>query len=197
MSENIVWSDGYVSREQFEKKNGHKGCVLWFTGLSGSGKSTIATALEQLLFELKTQVFVLDGDNVRHGLNKDLGFTEEGRKENIRRISEVANLFKESGSITLTAFISPYRADREQARGVIGESDFLEVFIDTPLETCIERDPKGLYKKAINKEIPNFTGITDPYEEPENPALHITTENKSVEECAQEIVNKLKVKEII
>ncbi len=194
---NIVWSDGYIKTEDFEKKNGHKSAVLWFTGLSGSGKSTIARAVQQQLFENGCQVMVLDGDNIRHGLNSDLSFTNEGRKENIRRISEVAKLFQQAGFIVLTAFISPYREDRNRAREIIEPAPFLEIFIDTDIETCKKRDPKGLYKKALNNEIDNFTGISAPYEKPEHPELTVPTSGLSVEDSAQLIVRQLKEKRII
>lgn len=196
-NKNIVWDDSYLSRSDFEKQAGHQSAVLWFTGLSGSGKSTIAKALERKLFSDNKRVFVLDGDNIRHGLNSDLDFSEEGRKENIRRISEVARLFKESGTIVITAFISPYLRDRKQAREIIGNEDMLEIFMDTPLQVCIERDPKGLYKKALNKEIKGFTGIDDPYEKPENPDLVIRTENGTIDESVNVIMGFLREKGII
>ena len=154
---------------------GQRGCVVWFTGLSGSGKSTLARALEERLVSSGHLVYVLDGDNIRHGLNCDLGFSPEDRNENIRRIGEVAALFRDAGIVVLTAFISPYRADRDLARQAVGEDRFLEVFVDAPLATCEERDPKGLYVKARAGEIPEFTGLTAPYEEPPNPALVVNT----------------------
>lgn len=184
---NIVWHPGYVAQEDFEQRNGHRAAVLWFTGLSGSGKSTIARATEWLLFRQEKQVYVLDGDNIRHGLNQDLDFSPEGRQENIRRIGEVAQLFRAHGSIVLTAFISPYRADRQRVRERIG-AGFHEVYIDTPLETCKQRDPKGLYAKAIAGEISNFTGISAPYEAPPAPELHLRTQGKTVEACAEEVL---------
>jgi adenylylsulfate kinase len=171
-------------------KNSHKPAVLWFTGLSGSGKSTLANAVEMLLHRRGCQTQVLDGDNVRMGLNKDLSFSSTDRKENIRRISEVASLFRQSGTLVCTAFISPYREDREAARSVIGE-DFIEVFVRATVDVCEERDPKGLYKKARSGEIPNFTGVSAPYEEPENAEIVIDTANKDVEQCAHEIVQYL------
>ena len=168
MSKNITKHSFTVSREQREVNNGHQGKVIWFTGLSGSGKSTIANALDEVLHKRGLKTYILDGDNVRMGLNKDLGFSPQDRKENIRRISETAKLFADAGTIVLTAFISPYQEDRQQAREIIGDLDFSEVFINTPLEECERRDPKGLYKKARAGEIKGFTGIDAPYEEPEN-----------------------------
>jgi adenylyl-sulfate kinase len=190
---NIVWHPHKVMRKDREKIKNQKSCVLWFTGLSGSGKSTIANEVENQLNKMGFHTYLLDGDNVRHGLNKDLGFSDSDRKENIRRISEVAKLFVDSGLITLTAFISPFREDRQQARDIIGE-DFIEVFIDTPFEECAKRDPKGLYKKALNGEIKNFTGLDSPYEPPINPEIHIKTLECNVEECAKKIIEFLKEK---
>ena len=190
-STNIVWADGYATQQAYEERNGHRGVVLWFTGLSGAGKSTLAKALQKHLFETGYQVTALDGDNVRHGLNRDLSFSAEDRTENIRRISEVAKLFKNAGFITITAFISPYRSDRGGARNIVGEGDFLEVFVKADLDVCIQRDPKGLYKKALNNEIPKFTGISDPYEAPENPEVTVDTTDISVEEGVAQIVNYL------
>ena len=174
MAENIHWHDHTVSREAKEKLFKQQGKVLWFTGLSGSGKSTIANATEHKLHELGYKTMVLDGDNIRMGLCKDLGFSPQDRSENIRRISEVAKLFAESGTIVLTAFISPYREDREMARSIIGQ-DFIEIFVDTPLDVCEGRDPKGLYKKARTGEIKGFTGIDSPYEAPLRPDMIIDT----------------------
>ncbi len=173
------------------KLYGHQSPVLWLTGLSGSGKSTIANELESRLFTSNIRTHVLDGDNVRMGLNKDLGFSDEGRKENIRRISEVANLFSDSGTLTITAFISPFEEDRNSAREIIGEDNFIEIFIDTDLEICEERDPKGLYKKARAGEITNFTGIDSPYESPTNPSLCIDAGNNTVENCVNTIIDYL------
>ena len=170
MSANLIKHNFLVSREQREKNNGHPGLVIWFTGLSGSGKSTIANELDLELNNRGLKTYVLDGDNVRMHLNKDLGFSPEDRKENIRRISEVAKLFADSGTIVMTAFISPYKEDRESAREVIG-SDYVEVYVNIPLEECIKRDTKGLYKKAIAGEIKGFTGIDAPYEEPLSPEI--------------------------
>ncbi len=196
-SKNIVWHDGTITREDRAKKFGQKGCVLWFTGLSGSGKSTLARELEAALFNMGKNVYVLDGDNIRHGLNNDLGFSPEDRKENIRRIGEVAKLFADAGIIALTAFISPYRADREGARNLMGDGDFIEVYVKCSLEECERRDPKGMYKKARKGEIKSFTGLTAPYEEPENSELTIDTENLSLETCVNDIVEFLKEREII
>ena len=194
---NVVWHEGYVAYDDFKKRNAHEAAVVWFTGLSGSGKSTVAREVEWRLHEMGKQVYVLDGDNIRHGLNKDLGFTPEDRVENIRRIGEVAKLFRESGTIVLTAFISPYIADRDIARQLLPEGAFHEVFVDCPLDECIKRDPKGLYQKAIDGVIPNFTGISAPYEAPENPSLTLQTGDHSLEECVDQVVAMLKEQGII
>lgn len=170
------------------KLNGHRGKVLWFTGLSGSGKSTVANAVEQALYDRGIRTFTLDGDNVRHGLNKDLGFTDADRVENIRRIAEVARLMVDAGMVVLTAFISPFRSERDMARSLFEPDEFAEIFVDVPLETAEERDPKGLYKKARRGEIPNFTGIDSPYEPPINPELRLSTGDRPLEECAAEVV---------
>ncbi|KOY82080.1 adenylyl-sulfate kinase [Lysinibacillus macroides] len=191
MSSNIVWHEASITKEERRSKNKHQSFILWFTGLSASGKSSVANAFARQLFESGNQAFVLDGDNVRHGLNKDLGFDEVGRKENIRRIGEVAKLFVESGQIVLTAFISPYREDREVVRKLVADGEFIEVYVKCSVETCEQRDPKGLYKKARNAEIPNFTGISAPYEEPENPEITLNTEQYSIEECAQQLTQIL------
>jgi adenylylsulfate kinase len=167
--------------------------VLWFTGLSGSGKSTVANAVDLMLHQLGAKTYVLDGDNVRHGLNGDLGFSDEDRVENIRRIGEVSKLFVDAGLLVSTAFISPFIADREMVRKQLPAGHFIEVFVDTPLSVCESRDPKGLYKKARAGEIKNFTGIDSAYELPENPEVHIKTAEKSVEECAKQVVEYLKV----
>ena len=194
MSTNLINHNFLVSRDQREKINGHPGIVIWFTGLSASGKSTIANALDVELNKRGLRTYILDGDNVRMGLNKDLGFSPESRKENIRRISEVAKLFADSGTIVMTAFISPYKKDRESARDVIG-SDYIEVFVNTPIDDCINRDPKGLYKKAIAGEIKGFTGIDAPYEEPLNPEINL--ENLSIEKSVEILINYLKQQCII
>jgi|TARA_B110000196_G_C20992859_1_gene589064 adenylylsulfate kinase len=194
MPTNLTKNNFLVSRNQREKVSGHPGKIIWFTGLSASGKSTIANALDLELNKRGLRTYILDGDNVRMRLNKDLGFSPESRKENIRRISEVAKLFADSGTIVMTAFISPYREDRKSAREVIG-SDYVEVFVNTPVEECINRDPKGLYKKAIAGEIKGFTGIDAPYEEPLNPEINL--ENLSIEKSVEILINYLKQQCII
>jgi len=190
-SRNIVWHEGIVTRADREKMTGHKGCTIWMTGLSGSGKSTLAVALEKTLLDRGVRTFVLDGDNVRHGLNKDLGFSPADRNENIRRIGEVAKLFTEAGVVNITAFISPYRADRDQVRALMAPGDFIEAFVDCPVETCEERDPKGLYKKARAGEIKEFTGISAPYEAPETPEITLHTGRDSKEETLRQLVEFL------
>ena len=189
MATNLTKHNFLVSREQREHISGHKGKVLWFTGLSGSGKSTLANALDKKLNSKKYNTYILDGDNVRMGLNKDLGFSPQDRKENIRRISEVAKLFADSGKIVMTAFISPYSKDRNEARKLIG-NDFIEIFVNTSIDKCIERDPKGLYKKALNGEIKGFTGIDAPYQEPQDAEIEIN--NLSIEESIDLIIKKLR-----
>ena len=180
---NITWHEGHVGREEREKFLDQKGALIWFTGLSGSGKSTIAFTLEHALVQRGHLCYVLDGDNVRHGLNKNLGFSAEDREENIRRIGEVGNLFVDAGLITITSFISPYRKDRDQARETVGPDSFFEEFCDAPLEVCEERDPKGLYKKARAGELKGFTGIDDPYEAPQKPELVLDTSKVSPQEA--------------
>jgi len=192
----IVWHDAAVSHADRVGRHGHQPCVLWYTGLSGSGKSTIANAVDRKLFELGCHTYLLDGDNVRHGLNQDLGFDDASRVENIRRITEVARLFVDAGLIVGTAFISPFIADRAQARELAGQH-FIEVFIDTPLEICEQRDPKGLYKKARAGDIPHFTGISSPYEAPEAPEIHVRTAELSIEQAAQQIVDYLVRKGVV
>jgi bifunctional enzyme CysN/CysC len=186
-----------VSREEREALNGHKPVVLWFTGLSGSGKSTIANLVERALHDQGVRTFLLDGDNVRHGLNKDLGFTDEDRVENIRRVGEVAKLFVEAGMVVLTSFISPFRAERRMARELLADGEFLEVFVDTPIEDCIKRDPKGLYVKAQKGEIANFTGISSPYETPENAEIVLDTSRQTAEEAARQVLKALADRGII
>ena len=188
---NLHFHEHRVARELKEKRNQHKSRVLWFTGLSGSGKSTVANAAEKILHDMGLQTYVLDGDNVRMGLNKDLGFSHKDRTENIRRITEVANLFADSGSIILTAFISPYREDRDKAREIISTDDFIEVFVSADLSVCELRDTKGLYKKARAGEIKGFTGIDAPYEVPLNPELIVETDKNDIETCAQIVVDYL------
>jgi adenylylsulfate kinase len=188
---NIVWHQGAVTRDDRTQLNGHRGCTVWLTGLSGSGKSTIAVDLEKRLLERGVRTYILDGDNIRHGLNKNLGFSPEDRTENIRRIGEVAKLFTDAGLVAVTAFISPYRADRDQVRALMPAGDFVEVFVDCPVEVCEQRDVKGLYKKARAGEIKEFTGISAPYEAPDKPELAINTAEQSVEESAKQIVAHL------
>ena len=214
----VVWHDQSVERASREKLKDQKGCVLWFTGLSGSGKSTIANAVDLLLNERGAHTFLLDGDNIRHGLcagpnlledehgadfakRFGLGFSAADREENIRRIGSVAQLFVSAGLITLTAFVSPYRKDRERVRNWVekhgAKGDFLEVFVDTPLEVCESRDPKGLYKLAREGKIPNFTGISDPYEHPETPEIHLKAGSQSPKDLAEEVVDVLVQRSIL
>ncbi|MBT4501142.1 MAG: adenylyl-sulfate kinase [Gemmatimonadetes bacterium] len=188
---NIVWHEGHVGRQQREERLKQKGILVWLTGLPSSGKSTTAFTVEHALVKRGQMAYVLDGDNIRHGLNKDLGFSAEDRAENIRRIGEVGKLFADAGIITLSSFVSPYQRDRDHVRALMDEGDFLEVFIDTPLEICEERDPKGLYKKAKAGEILHFTGISDPYEPPENPELVIETATCTPQEATVQIIDKL------
>jgi len=190
-AENVHWQALDVSRETHARLKGQKPAVLWFTGLSGAGKSTIANLVEKKLAAMGRHTFLLDGDNVRHGLNKDLGFTEADRIENIRRVGEVAKLMADAGLIVLTAFISPFRAEREMVRRMMDEGEFIEVFVDTPLDEAERRDVKGLYAKARAGELPNFTGIDSPYEAPENPELWIDTTELSAEQAAEQIVNAI------
>ena len=188
---NIVWHDNHAGRDQREALLNQKGVLVWLTGLPSAGKSTIAFTVEHALIERGHMAYVLDGDNVRHGLNQNLGFSAEDRAENIRRIGEVGKLFADASMITLTSFISPYRADRDKVRALMKAGEFFEIFIDTPLEVCEERDPKGLYKKARTGEISNFTGISDPYEPPENPELTIQTTDCTPQEAALQIIRLL------
>lgn len=190
-STNIVWHASEVSKVERQKLNGHKSAILWFTGLSGSGKSTISVELEKQLHDRNLRTYRLDGDNVRHGLNKNLGFSAEDRSENIRRIGEVAKLMIDAGLFTLTAFISPYKEDREQVRELVEDGDFIEVYVKASLDACEERDPKGLYKKARAGEIKGFTGIDAPYEKPENPEITLDTNTLSVQESAKVIIQYL------
>ncbi len=186
-SQNIIWHDGEIQKVDREKALNQRGVVLWFTGYSGAGKSTLAVALEQVLFEKNQVVYRLDGDNVRHGLNADLGFSPEDRTENIRRIGEVAKLFADAGIITTASFISPYKKDREGVRKILPQGDFIEVFVRCDIEKCEERDPKGLYKKVRAGEITGFTGIDAPYEEPETPEIVIDTTENTIEESLEEL----------
>ncbi len=190
-ADNITWHIGEVDRDARTAAYGHRGAVLWFTGLSGSGKSTIAHRVERMLIDRSVFAYVLDGDNIRHGLNSDLGFSADEREENIRRIGEVSRLFADSGAVILSAFISPYRRDRDRVRDLLGESEFIEVFVDTPLEVCEARDPKGLYKKARAGEISNFTGLDAPYEVPKSPEVHLVTAGLSVDDAAAQVVDYL------
>ncbi|CAM3752577.1 adenylyl-sulfate kinase [Cytobacillus oceanisediminis] len=194
---NITWHDATISKEERRAQNGHGSVVLWFTGLSGSGKSTIANAVSHELFRQGINEYVLDGDNVRHGLNKDLGFSESDRNENIRRIGEVAKLFVDSGKIVTTAFISPFRSDRDGVRALFEEGEFVEVFIDCPLEECERRDPKQLYVKARRGEIKDFTGIDSPYEAPDYPEITVRSDQFSVEEAVEQILSYLREKNIL
>ena len=192
-ADNITWHEARVDRASREELSGHRGAVIWFTGLSASGKSTVANEVDHLLHAQGKKTYVLDGDNVRHGLNKNLGFSAEDRAENIRRIGEVAKLFVDSGTFALTAFISPYAADRQQARELMEEGEFVEVYVNASLETCESRDPKGLYAKARAGEIKGFTGIDDPYEAPESAELVLDADEKGVEELAGEVVEFLEL----
>ena len=196
-STNITWHHAAITKKDREELLKQKGVLIWYTGLSASGKSTIANAVEEMLFDRGVLSYVLDGDNIRHGLNKNLGFSPEDREENIRRIGEVGKLFADVGSIAMTAFISPYLSDRQKARELHEEGCFIEVFVDAPLSVLEERDPKGLYKKARAGEIPQFTGISAPYEAPENPEIHLDTSKMNLEECAKSVVNYLESKGII
>ena len=194
---NVTWHEHKVDRAERWKAGGHKGAVLWFTGLSACGKSTIANEVDHLLHAQGKRTHVLDGDNVRQGLNKNLGFSAEDRAENIRRIGEVAKLFSDAGVITSTAFISPYRADRDQVRELLDPGQFVEILVDASLETCEARDPKGLYKKARAGEIKGFTGIDDPYEAPENPELVLDSNSKGIGELAAEVIAWLDAKGLL
>lgn len=208
MNANITWHEQRVSRREREELNGHRGCVIWFTGLSASGKSTVANLVDQKLYERRMHSFLLDGDNVRYELNAGpdileerhgkefaerfgLGFSAADREENIRRIGAVAKLFSEAGIVTLTAFISPYRRDRDAIRATLSPGDFLEVFVDTPIEVCEKRDPKGLYKKVHAGDIKGFTGIDAPYEAPVKPELHLDGANKDADSLANEVISYL------
>jgi len=192
LSENIYWIPGKVTAEQRGHRSGQSGCVLWLTGLSASGKSTIATELERELFDRRKLAYVLDGDNMRQGLCSDLSFSPEDRRENIRRVREVVRLFADAGIICITAFISPYRADREEARRLVPAGKFIEVYLNAPLEVCEQRDLKGLYAKARAGELKDFTGISAPYEPPLNPELELRTDKLSVAECVSAILERFK-----
>lgn len=190
-SSNVVWHHATVTRARREAQNGHRGAILWFTGLSGAGKSTLAHAVEESLYQQGCRTFVLDGDNVRHGLCGDLGFSSEDRIENIRRVGEIAKLFMEAGIIVLTAFISPFRSDRDRVRGMAAHGDFIEIYCDSPIEVCEERDVKGLYQKARAGQISQFTGISSPYEAPLNPELIVPTGEVELEDCVAEVMRLL------
>ena len=193
---NVVWHHATVTRARRQQQNKHRSLILWFTGLSGSGKSTLAHAVEEKLHQMGCRTFVFDGDNVRHGLNSNLGFSKEDRKENIRRIGEMCKLFIEAGVIALTAFISPFREDRERVRKLVQEGDFIEIFCDCSLEICESRDVKGMYAKARRGEIKEFTGISAPYERPENPEMIIETGKFNLEQCVEMIITYLGEREI-
>ncbi len=188
---NIVWHNTTITKADRHRMNGHKSAILWYTGLSGAGKSTLGNKVEEKLFERGIHTYVLDGDNVRMGLNKGLTFSADDRKENIRRIGEVSKLFVDGGTFVGTAFISPYRTDRDMVRAIVQPGEFIEIYVAASLEVCEQRDTKGLYKKARAGEIKNFTGIDDPYEAPENAELTIDTGSKSLDECAAEVMNYL------
>lgn len=194
---NIVWHTAKLDKALHASQKKQKPCVLWFTGLSGSGKSTISNAVEQKLFELGHHTYLLDGDNVRHGLNKDLGFSDSDRVENIRRIGEMAKLFADAGLIVLSAFISPFRADRQMVRDLVEKGEFIEIHMSTPLSVCEQRDPKGLYKKARKGDIKNFTGIDSAYEAPELPEITLNTAECDIEACADKVIAYLKQNHII
>jgi len=196
-SSNVTWHDTGIVKQDREKRNNHQGVVIWLTGLSGCGKSTVASKLQEKLFARGVQVYILDGDNIRHGLNGDLGFSPEDREENIRRIGEVAHLFADAGMVAITSFISPYIKDRDRARSLNKEGEFIEIFVKAPLDVCEKRDPKGLYKKARKGEIKEFTGISAPYEEPENPEIVIETDKLDIQQSAEKIISYLKDKGII
>ena len=191
MNENVIPHNHTIGKSDRVKKSGYKPLLIWFTGLSGSGKSTLANSLEVYLHNQGVPTYILDGDNVRTGLNKDLDFGDESRRENIRRIGEVSNLFLDAGVLVLTAFISPFKEDRQAAKDLVGEENFIEVFVECPLEVCEERDVKGLYAKARRGEIKNFTGIDSPFEEPSNPDVKVNTAEDSLDDCVRQLINKI------
>ncbi|ESP91933.1 MULTISPECIES: adenylyl-sulfate kinase [Pseudoalteromonas] len=197
MDKNIVWHNYAVEKTHRSELKGHKPVILWFTGFSGSGKSTVANALESALHQSGVHTYLLDGDNVRHGLCKDLGFSDTDRVENIRRVGELSKLMVDAGLVVLTAFISPFQAERDMVRNLVGEGEFVEVFLDTPLEVCEQRDPKGLYKKARAGEIKNFTGIDSDYQPPVAPEIRLNTGENSLEQSVQQLIDYLKDKNII
>jgi bifunctional enzyme CysN/CysC len=192
-SDNIFWSESEITAERRAVRNQHRGAVVWLTGLSGAGKSTIARALEKELFQLSMHTYVLDGDNLRHGLNANLGFAPEDRAENIRRVAEVAKLMADAGTVVITSFISPYRADRARARAIALQAgaEFVEIFVDAPLEVCEQRDPKGLYQKARSGKLKGFTGIDAPYEPPDDPEIVVRTDEQEAAQCVDQILNAL------
>ena len=196
-SDDVVWHQHTVGKQQRIQLKPHRPCVLWFTGLSGSGKSTIANEVEKQLNQAQCHTYLLDGDNIRHGLNRDLGFSDTDRVENIRRIAEVANLFADAGMIVLSAFISPFRSERQAVRALLPEGEFIEVYVDTPLAICEARDPKGLYRQARAGEITQFTGIDSPYEPPEQAEVHIKTEGITVQESAKQVIDYLAAHQFI
>jgi adenylylsulfate kinase len=196
-NQNTVQHEPTIYRADRERQNGHKSAIIWFTGLSGSGKSTLAHAVEDFLHQNNVHTFVLDGDNVRQGLCKDLGFSDADRSENIRRIGEVSKLMVHAGIITMTAFISPFKKDRNMVRGMVDAGDFIEVFCNTDLEKCEERDTKGLYKKARAGQIPEFTGVSSPYEAPDKPELIVDTGNRSISDCVEQVVQYMQAQGII
>ena len=197
MNDHIVWHHYHIDKAARRRLNGHGACVLWYTGLSGSGKSTIANAVEQQLYARGCHTYLLDGDNIRHGLCKDLGFGEADRQENIRRIGEVARLFVDAGLIVSSAFISPFKADRAAVRALLAPEEFIEIYVDTPLELCQQRDPKGLYQKALAGEIENFTGISSPYEAPQAPDIHLPTDKLAIADCVSRVLRYLEQRQLI
>lgn len=197
INNDIVWHHATVTRQRRELLNGHRACVVWFTGFSGSGKSTLAHAVEERLYGLGCRTFVFDGDNVRHGLCSDLGFSIENRSENIRRIAEMVRLFLDAGVVALCAFISPMRADREKVRDIVGADNFLEIYCDCSLDICEQRDVKGLYKKARAGLITNYTGISSPYEAPEHPVLHLETGRETLLDCVGKVVDMLRERVVV
>lgn len=196
-SSNVVWHHATVTRDRRQQQNGHKSVILWFTGLSGAGKSSLAHAVEEQLHQLGSCTYVLDGDNVRHGLSGDLGFSDDDRKENIRRIGETAKLFLEAGVIAMTAFISPFRAEREMVRKLVPHGEFIEIYCRADIAVCEQRDVKGLYKRARAGEIKDFTGISSPYEEPVTPEIAVDTGSLPIEECVNEVIGLLRKRGII